>query len=142
MHLQSLSCCWWEGQGLLCTLPDDTFSQKRSFCLRKRPKNKKNSATRLCQLWQPNNTSKKRDALTLLSGCQQIAGLMSFWVGVLNFLLMFLWECLGNYLWTHAEPSKKAPAALDRSRFSRSHHAKPAFLGVPWLQVFGRATIE
>ena len=31
MHLQSLSCCWWDGQGLLRTLPDDTFSQKRSF---------------------------------------------------------------------------------------------------------------
>ena len=31
MHLQSLSCCWWDGQGLLRTLPDNTFSQKRSF---------------------------------------------------------------------------------------------------------------
>ena len=31
MHLQSLSCCWWDGQGLLCTLPDNTFSQKSSF---------------------------------------------------------------------------------------------------------------
>ena len=31
MHLQSLSCCWWEGQGLLRTLPDNTSSQKRSF---------------------------------------------------------------------------------------------------------------
>ena len=24
MHLQPLSCCWWEGQGLLHTLPDNT----------------------------------------------------------------------------------------------------------------------
>ena len=31
MHLQSLSCCWWDGQGLLRTLPDNTSSQKRSF---------------------------------------------------------------------------------------------------------------
>ena len=31
MHLQSLSCCWWDGQGLLRTLPDNSFSQKRSF---------------------------------------------------------------------------------------------------------------
>ena len=31
MHLQSLSCCWWDGQGLLRTLPDNTYSQKRSF---------------------------------------------------------------------------------------------------------------
>ena len=31
MHLQSRSCCWWEGHGLLRTLPDNTFSQKRSF---------------------------------------------------------------------------------------------------------------
>ena len=34
MHLQPLSCCWWEGQGLLHTLPESRqhFSQKRSFC--------------------------------------------------------------------------------------------------------------
>ena len=32
MHLQSLCCCcWWDGQGLLRTLPNNTFSQKRSF---------------------------------------------------------------------------------------------------------------
>ena len=31
MHLQSLSCCWWEGQGLLRTIPDNIFSQKRLF---------------------------------------------------------------------------------------------------------------
>ena len=31
MHLQSLSCCWWDGQSLLRTLPDNTLSQKRSF---------------------------------------------------------------------------------------------------------------
>ena len=28
MHLQSLSCCWWEGQGLLRTLPDNMFQTK------------------------------------------------------------------------------------------------------------------
>ena len=31
MLLQSLSCSWWEGQGLLRTLPDKIFSEKRSF---------------------------------------------------------------------------------------------------------------
>ena len=39
MHLQSLSCCCWDGQGLLRTLPDNTFS--KSVRLRKRPKNNK-----------------------------------------------------------------------------------------------------
>ena len=29
--IKSLSCCWWDGQGLLHTLPDNTFSQKRSL---------------------------------------------------------------------------------------------------------------
>ena len=37
MHLQSLCCCWWEGHALLRTLPDNTFSQKHSFCA-KNPK--------------------------------------------------------------------------------------------------------
>ena len=31
IHRQSLSCCWWEGQGLLHTLPRNIFSRKRSF---------------------------------------------------------------------------------------------------------------
>ena len=30
-YQRSLSCCWWDGQGLLRTLPDKTFSRKRSF---------------------------------------------------------------------------------------------------------------
>ena len=31
MHLQTLSCCLWEGQGLLRILPDNTFSQNTRF---------------------------------------------------------------------------------------------------------------
>ena len=31
MHLRSLSCCWWQGQGLLRTLSDATTSQRCSF---------------------------------------------------------------------------------------------------------------
>ena len=31
MYLQSVSCCSWDVQGLLRTLPDNTFSQKCSF---------------------------------------------------------------------------------------------------------------
>ena len=56
MHLQSPIWCWWEGQGLLRTLPDNnnnnTFSQKRSIG-EFGPKIAK-IATRLCQRWQPN----------------------------------------------------------------------------------------
>ena len=61
MHLQFLSCCLWDGQGLLRTLPDNTFSQKRSFS-ENSPKITKKSATRLCHIWQPNKlkTRQKR----------------------------------------------------------------------------------
>ena len=36
MHLQSLSCCWWEGQGLLLH-PSRQHFQSKTFVLRKRP---------------------------------------------------------------------------------------------------------
>ena len=42
MHLQSFGCCWWEGQGLLRTLPENTFSENlvKTFVLRNGPKKK------------------------------------------------------------------------------------------------------